>query len=480
MNHDDLIGFLDARAERVAKLSSRFDPDRPVSFFPTKWWPGFSGYSPVTGSAPSTRWQPINPAAVWANIMNTPYCEGPVKIVDRKSMPPFQNLNTDWDGVLACLNNVGRPSGEGEFRRPSGEFVVDLVKDPDGWKLLEAAHSVAHARALVTGGPPMFLETLAEMVLARRWNVSFWCPTTRQIVWLDKPEETGFMSHGPFVSVSVNMRKPWMFVPAVGQGAPVPGRHSIAILAGVHLEPEPWSARDDNPDKDDESWLEMNRWSCMPTIVCISGWKGLDELYKAPLVGKYRGSGKEDVCLTMPVTALDPPSALDALIGRWSDVGLDGTCPALGQWKVQSLLESDFLKGLKTVVPPLPCRDCLRLNMASPGAPSRPMSRRPDGKGPGDPEAEKEWAEYDAKVDKIFKVVDKACAFWDARFGDGRKNRVLRRRRSREASELAEKAARCHARAEKLLKDGELTRRSAELKAESQYRARIAEMASGL
>jgi len=479
MNHDELIAFLDARAERVSKLASRFDGEDVVSRFPTKWWPGFSGYTPTVETAPSTRWQIFDGRSMWAHIINAPYCAGgTVPVLDRKSLPQFDNLNTDWDSILSCLNNVGRPSGMGEFRRPKGPFIYDVVTDPDGWRLLEAAHAVAHARAIVRHDKPRFLETLAELVLARRWDATFWVPTVKQMAGMDPPDEYGLMSGGIKVAVSVNMRKPWLTMPAVGPDGPKPGEHTIAVLIGIHLEPEPWSTREDNPNPDDKSWLEMNRWSCMPTIVCMSGWKGLDELYKAPLVGRYRNSKREDVCLTLPVSALDPPSALDACVDAIRHVVTDVECETTGRWRLDKFLVSDALKNLLTVTPTLPCRDCLRLNMASPGAPTRPAFRRPDQKklDKSDSAAEKEWAEYDAKVDKIFEVVDKACEFCDIRFGDGKASRRNRKRNSKKLGELMEKADRIRSKADELRKKMEYSRAKDEGVKLSEVRRKISEL----
>ena len=476
MNHDELMEFLDKRAERVRDMNKKFiGYAGPESYFPSAWWPGWSwgGWSlPKDCDAwpQATRFSLTDPDWVWSHIMLTPYCLGAtVPVLDRKEIPPLPNVNTDWDVILGCLNNVGRPSGSGEFRRPSGPFVMDLVKGPNGRRLLEAAHAVAHARAMAEGEASRhvgFLEALAEMFLAMRWHITFHCPTLGEILGDDHSsgDEGAFGWHGIKVVTSTRPRKPWLTMDAVGPRGPKVGRDRIAVLVGVHLEPEPWSTREGNPNTEDETWLEMNRWSCMPSLLCLSGWKGMDEMMKAPLVLPYKNSGKEDVCATMPVTALDPPSALDALVEQQSSVSVRCANPATGSWFVEDFLESRWLKALLSVTPPLPCRDCLRLNMASPGAPTRPATRRPDmSKVKGRrtqnlDEAEREWSEYDAKVDRIFKVVDKACRFHDMRFGHGLKFRKLRSVRSKKVADLLERVASCRKRMYRLAADSEYTR----------------------
>lgn len=480
MNHDELMAFLDARAERVRDMNKKFiGYTGPESYFPSAWWPGWSwgGWSlPKDCDAwpQATRFSLTDPDWVWSHIMLTPYCLGPsVPVLDRKTLPPLPNVNTDWDQILSCLNNVGRPSGSGEFRRPEGPFVLDLVKDPKGRKLLEAAHAVAHARAMAEGEASEhggFLEALAEMFLAMRWHITFHCPTLGEILGDDRArgDEGAFGWHGIKVVTSTRPRKPWLTMPAVGPQGPRVGKDCIAVLVGVHLEAEPWSTREGNPNTEDETWLELNRWSCMPSLLCLSGWKGMDELMKAPLVLPYKNSGKEDVCATMPVTALDPPSALDALVAQQAKVSSRCANPALGTWFVEDFLESRWLKALLSVTPPLPCRDCLRLNMASPGAPTRPATRRPDmskvkgRKGQRLDDAEREWAEYDAKVDRIFKVVDKACRFHDMRFGYGLKFRKLRSRNSKKVAELLDKIAGCRKRMRKFASESEYTKAAVE------------------
>lgn len=497
MTHDELMAFLDKRAERVRSMNDKFKGYviGPMSYFPSIWWPGWSwgGWSlPKDCDAwpQATRFSLIDPEWVWSHIMLTPYCLGPfVPVLDRKTLPPFPNVNTDWDAILSCLNNVGRPSGDGEFRRPEGPFVLDLVKDTKGRKLLEAAHAVAHARSIVSGDDKTsngFLESLAEMFLALRWNVTFHCPTLGEILGDDhsRGDEGAFRWHGIKVVTSTRPRKPWLTMDAVGPKGPRVGLDCLTVLVGVHLEPEPWSTREGNPNTADETWLEMNRWSCMPSLLCLSGWKCMDELMKAPLVLPYKNSGKEDACVTMPVTALDPPSALDALVEqqRKRSLPICTSNPSVGVWFVEDFLESRWLKALLSITPPLPCRDCLRLNMASPGAPTRPASRRPDmSKSKGRKsrnldEAEQEWREYDAKVDRIFKVVDKACRFHDMRFGDGLKFRKLRTSNSKKVAELLDKMATCRKKMMKLRSESEYTRAVAEELKIADAKKRIATM----
>ena len=367
----------------------------------------------------------------WLYMFGVPYSAGPAKTVTMKSLPQFKNRNEDWDTILNGLNRVGRPSGEGEFLRPVGPWVYDLTREPHGYRLLEAAHVLAHARALAARKTVQdmryrgFLETLSELVIARRYRMTVKVPTEEEIV---SGRRSGGLSMfedcGVRPVVSTNLRKPWL-VAGMQNGCITLFRDSIAVLVGIHLEPQPWSAREDNPNSEDESWLEMNRWSCMPSIVSISGWIGVDELSKAPVVSRTAGQDISTGSFAMPVTALDGPSSLDCLLCK----AIMPEDPENGIVQVDSFMEGDWLQRLKRIVAPLPCRECLRLNLSAEGAPTRPAHRRPN---PSDrrpnPEAVKEWAEYDAKIDKIFEIVRKASDFFFCRFDKGGR-KVLKERR---------------------------------------------------
>lgn len=467
-----------------------------LSYFPTKRWPGASAvwFEPMPrGGTDETVCNPLKEQLLmWRRVMDYPYCKGPkVPILTRKDLGQVQlpNVNTDWDEILKCLNHVGRPGGEGEFLRPKGQWIHDLVKDPDGYTILEAAHAIAHLRAMVAGEKGVdriktgFLECLVELTIALKYGLTIWVPTPEQISGeLDpaKREQSWFEMHGVKIAVSVNMRKPWLITPAIDLLA---YRASVVVLAGVHLEPQPWSAREDNPNEKDESWLEMNRWSCMPSLISLSGWKAIDELMKAPLVLPYRNSGKEDVCVAMPVTALDPMSVFDKLVDgtRRTDMdSFDGIVPA--EW----LLDTEYVRRLTRCIPPFPCKDCLRLNNMASGAPTRPALKRPSvkdrmyrRKGDKMDEADKEWEAYDAKVDKIIKVVDKACEFHDVRFGFGLKARKERKRNAKKAAELLDRISKEEDLIEGLNKKMEYSRASHERLLLYDYRTELANMLKG-
>ena len=489
--------FLEARRERVLESNRKaFRWEGLKSFFPGSYWPGFDA-SRIPSDIRSGKYDAkqqtdedfvcLDPMATgifrtWDSVFTVPYCQGArVPIYDRKSLPPYRQLNSDWDTIAMDLNRVGRPSGDGEFLRPEGRWIVDLVKDPDGTKLLESAHAVHHLRQLV-GASEGFLECLAELAFAKRYGVAFWCPDASDVEHGDRDGDGFFARIGMRFAVSTNMRKPWLTVPAVGPDAPRPYQDSCVVLCGIHLEPQPWSAREDNPNDDDESWLEMNRWSCMPTIVTFCGWMFVDELMKLPLVGRYRSSKPEEVCVTAPAIALDGPSTIDDYMSELSEEYRTSR-PGVGLWTFDDFVR-ERLPVVERIIPPFPCKDCLRLNMASEGAPTRPMHARPDKreKGARKTDAELEWEAYDAKVDKIVRTVEKACDFHDRRFKykeKGRKERKSRRSNWRKIVGLLEKARSARKRADRFLQQFELSKMEAENNKARSFYSEIAAMMKG-
>jgi len=81
--------------------------------------------------------------------------------------------------------------------------------------------------------------------------------------------------------------------------------------------------------------------------------------------------------------------------------------------------------------PPLPCKDCMRLNMQADGSPVRPTSRRPDHGKPASRDVVEAWQKWDSDFDKIFELVKKATIFQDGRlYGHAA---AIRRRASQSA-----------------------------------------------
>ena len=391
----------------------------------------------------------LDHASVWDTVLSMPCFDGPPKVCSRKSLPPFRQSNTDWEGIASSLNRVGRPSGEGEFLRPSGRWIDDLMSMENGWWILESAHALSHARRIAEaskgakGQKAGFLEELAELLVAMRYGLTVWCPTKYDMLhgrtsgmWLSDVGRLGIR-----IAVATNIRKPWVSM-GVGEYGVRPYRDAIVVLVGIHLEPQPWSARTGNPDDSDRSWLEMNRWSCMPSISVISGWIGVDELCSFTPCSRNESSPVASARFCAPSSALDGPSLLDAYMASLPRYPQNHES---GVWGARELLDSEWMKRLVDSTPALPCRGCLSLNMLAEGAPERPSCPRPEPGKKAGKNAEEEWARYDDAIDRIVETTAKACEFHYLRFMYPESGRKKIKSRNSRASRLEKCASRLSA-----------------------------------
>lgn len=403
---------------------------------------------------------------VWDHVFGCPYSRTPIKVVPRKSLPGYQLVNEDWDKILAGLNHVGRPSGDGELMRPVGKWVTDLTKMNNGFSFVEAAHALAHARSTFLRNSAYlksgFLDCLAEMEFSSRYGLTFHCPTKDEI--MTGRRSTGLSDIerlGIRVMTSTNMRKPWLLT-RIGCDGVKPYQDAIVVLYGVHIEPQPWSTRTDNPNDDDESWLEMNRWSCMPSILSICGWAGVDEVCKAPLAGYSEQVAPDKARFALPAAAMDGPSSLDAYMSSLNSEGANE-----GSWKTEAFLGSGWLCKLTDVTPPFPCLDCLRINHSADGAPEKPSATRPENLSRERPEVRKSWEEYDKSMNKLVSVLKTACEFHYRRFvyeKDGKRRLKTRARNAKKLSAFVDSAVKREKKAKELRARGLMDRAVSALK----------------
>jgi hypothetical protein len=197
----------------------------------------------------------------------------------------------------------------------------------------------------------------------------------------------------------------------------------MLVFAGVHIEPHPKSY------EDSEAWLEVNRWSCEPSMSCIAGFEYPSFVCKSPIVSRFQGDSRNPMYM-VPVPCMLPASDLGiALAVRVRCMVRDGSIPdglvCLDDW-----IGSDDFRRRSSCTPPLPCRECLRLNTQADGYPLRPKSRRPESMKSAPPDVRAEWEEYDRRIDRIFDIVDKASCYAEGRIvghSEAKRRRRLRR-----------------------------------------------------
>ena len=140
---------------------------------------------------------------------------------------------------------------------------------------------------------------------------------------------------------------------------------------------------------------------------------------------------KKGLAYMVPVACMLPMSdfgkALSIRVRSVFERGGWGRETYLDEW-----MSSGVYARLLRCTPPLPCRDCLRLNTQAEGHPLRPKSRRPDSLKSAPPDVRAEWEEYDEKMDRIFKIVDRAACYAEGRvIGHSLAKRERRARRAR-------------------------------------------------
>lgn len=335
------------------------------------------------------------------------------------NVPVPRNINDTWQNrTMIDLSRIGRATPESEYRRPVGDWLLDVVTHRNGWRLLELAHMLAHVaedtELLSRRERPYTYGqncSLFHMFLFKAFMcLKFGLPIDVRMDGDDPDTNDMFDRYGIVASISTKLREPMILVPSIGRGCLRPGRDICVVSGTVHIEPTPHSAATGSG-----KWLEMNRWSCEPTITAFAGWELADFVVHSPLVVQ---NGQTVPAYALPAQAMlksdDFHYFLECAESSRGKCVPDGDRYRL----VDEYLESDDFRSALLSSPPLPCKRCFMLNMQSAGSPSRPRCERPNRRHSKDEtpsESEREWIEWNEKMDKIFKTVEKATRFMELR-----------------------------------------------------------------
>lgn len=138
-----------AAAERIVAAAgeSRFPFSHPD--YPHAWW--MTEARRAATEAPFAG-VPADPFArgraggllLWENAARpTPWTE--FRTMSAQRVPAFRKTNGTWlDETVPAFYRIGTEGADGVARRPVAPAIVDLMADPRGWRLLEAAHALAH------------------------------------------------------------------------------------------------------------------------------------------------------------------------------------------------------------------------------------------------------------------------------------------------------------------------------------------------
>ena len=367
----------------------------------------------------------------------TPWTE--FRTMPPQRIPAFRKTNTTWLGeTVPSFYRVGMPQDGVVVRRPQSPAIVDLMSERWGWRLLEAAHALAHRAEVQARFRPqamglygsLTINWVARLAAAERYglpvDVSGEPPPMR-------PQDAarsndGFTRYGISICDSNSFHAPFVRVPCLGQRAPVPDRDVCFLAVGVYIEPHPKGFTDGTG-----KWMEVNRWSCSPTMVSIAGWELADVVLRQQPSSADVWSQPEFV---VAAPALMPWDSLPAYIAAAKSARGEAVADNIRYWHVRDWLGSQAMRDLVSASPPLPCRECLRINMRAEGAPGRPQSRppkeKPDKKSQYLTKEEREWLDWDGRIDQVFDMVEKATVYYESRlWGATAAKRMRRARRAR-------------------------------------------------
>ena len=318
-----------------------------------------------------------------------------------KDIGCMRSINGQWESIKETLNMVGRPDGV-HFVRPKGEFITDMMNDDI--RLLQGAHILTHRQQQFPASDDytfgdlanVFLGFLLKLVIARKYGLTVNVHPEN----LDGGRDT-FMTAGIVPAVSRDLRSPVMRVynDEIHMFEDV-----LYILGAFGIEPPPKQAREGT------EWKELNKWSCLPTLVAISGWEAVDYVTHAERTETWKG-----FAYTVPCGDLQDPDSLGSAISmaiEYANKVNPGhrKFPTVDEW----FDSDDFRNGLSET-PQLPCPRCMAVSRDAEGVVEEPFGRKPRErfntiKDTGVP-ALRQWVEYVTFMRNCIEIGRKATAF---------------------------------------------------------------------
>lgn len=459
-------------AETVVRLSgeSHFPfahPDYPHQAWltPERMEAGPASLSPVDPD-------PFAPSAsgtagglrLWdAAAAPTPWTE--FRIMSSQRVPAFRKTNKTWlEETVPAFYRVGMPQGGVVVRRPQSPAIVDLMSERWGWRLLEAAHALAHRAEVQMRFKPqgyglygsLTIDWVARLAAAIKYGLPVDvsgepAPATASEA---ASSNDGFYRYGISLCDSNSFHNPFIRVPCIGRSAPVPDRDVCFLAVGVYIEPHPKGFTDGTG-----KWMEVNRWSCSPTMVSFAGWELADVVMRQQPNTLVSGWSVPEFVIAAP--ALMPYDALPEYIAAAKSARGEAVADNVRYWDVMDWLGSGAMRELVASSPPLPCRDCLRLNMRAEGAPGKPQCspprEKPNRKSRHLTREEKEWLDWDDRIDQVFGMVEKAVVYYESRLWgatEAKRRRRARRKAANDRTRTIAKAASLVKKAQAALKGG--------------------------
>ena len=449
--------ILSERAEAAAYVlrqrgESRFPFTHPD--YPHQEWFTEAKAAAATASEPRADADPFTKGAaggtrLW-ELASAPKPWTEFRTLSAQKTPAFRKTNGTWvNETVPAFYRVGTVVNGAVVRRPSSPAVVDLMSEPWGWRLLEAAHALAHRTELQRKFKPqgyglygsLTINWVARLTAGIKYGLPIDVsgepapPTAGEAA----RSHDGFYRYGISLCDSNCFHAPFLRVPCLGRNAPVPDRDLCFVACGVYVEPHPRGFTDGTG-----KWMEVNRWSCSPTMVSFAGWELADVVFAQQPNVLVSGWSQPEFVIAAP--ALMPYDTLGEYVRAAIKARGRAVPDGVRYWDVAEWLRSDHCTRLIAESPTLPCRDCLRLNMRAEGAPGKPQcsppKEKPNRKNQFLTREEKEWLEWDSRIDTVFATIEKAVIYYEARLWgatDAKRRRAARRKAARIRSEAVRK-----------------------------------------
>lgn len=298
-----------------------------------------------------------------------------------REMSPLRSINLEWEDTKERLSHIGRPDGE-RYVRPKGDNILDLMNDDI--RILQGAHILTHRMEPILGAiqeddwtygqfADVFMRNLIRLFIARKYGLK-----VNVHPEVDNPEDDSFARYGIEVFGTSELRGPVLISGTSleydrarrNPARLIRDKTVVGVLGAVGIEAHPSGAV---KPEEERKWREINKWSCLPTLVALVGWEGVDFLTHS----EKTEVGEETYSATLCADLQEMksfPEVISYMKEQRGEVEESNQVFLIEHW----LESDDFKKGL-SYTPQLPCPMCLRTNSKTPGGVHRPRSQKPWG-----------------------------------------------------------------------------------------------------
>jgi len=321
------------------------------------------------------------PACVWRVIYDTAY-----------NALPCRNINAGFEDTLKQLLRAG-PVAKGLWRRPKGEFILDLPAYRNketgitGWDLLVMAEVMAQHELLQVPRGPLIGERIRMWMARIHISMTFDIPVFDG-QWDVYSQGDMFYPYGILVTTAAKADKPVYEVKLTGPTSMVPDSTVAVVGVGFNYGKLPSGF-----SKGTFTHNHSTRWSCSPITSVITGWEYVDVVCHMPM---------SQIKSTYILNNNDLLSAKS--LGSLIQAGIAEYGPRKGM-RVQELFNSEMYRSLYSCSMPHPPRDGLMIRNDAKLGFVRPKGMMPDGKLSPKNRDHMPWIDYLGTLERIRTLI---------------------------------------------------------------------------